>query len=144
MPRLCLVAVLLAASAVPGLAEDTPPTVEVGPATAAPVETVTSAVTITLGTSGDIERKSTKYGCEGGDTSSLAVDYINAPPNYLALVPIDGTTLVFNTVLAASGAKYAAGKYVWWSKGTEASLYDLTQGEKAKPVLTCSEINETP
>ena len=144
MRRLCLALFLLGASVIPSLGQDAPLAVQVGPATAEPADKVSSAVTITLGTSGDIERKTTKYGCEGGDASSLSVDYINAPPNYLALVPIDGTTLVFNTVLAASGAKYAAGKYVWWSKGTDASLYDLTQGEKAKPVLTCSEINETP
>lgn len=104
---------------------------------------VTSAITITLGAAGDFERKTINYGCEG-DVDHLAVDYINAAPNYLALLPLDGGTLLFNTVLAASGAKYAAGKYVWWNKGTEASLYDLTQGANAKPVLTCSELNETP
>ena len=120
-----------------------PTTVVVGPATPAPLPTASSSLVITLGTIGDFDRKTIKYGCRG-DADSLAVDYINAAPNYLALLPIDGTTLVFNTVLAASGAKYAAGKYVWWTKGTGADLYDLTQGENAKPVLSCAEVNETP
>jgi membrane-bound inhibitor of C-type lysozyme len=109
----------------------------------AAVSTVTSAIVINLGAAGDFDRKTINYGCEG-DVDHLAVDYINAAPNYLALLPLDGGTVLFNTVLAASGAKYAAGKYVWWNKGNEASLYDLTQGPNAKPVLTCSELNETP
>ena len=117
------------------------------PAAPAPVQsaagTATSTLVITLGTTGDFERKSVHYNCTG-DADSLTVDYINAPPNYLALLPIDGTTLVFNTVLAASGAKYAAGKYVFWSKGTDANLYDETQGANAKPILTCAEVNDTP
>jgi membrane-bound inhibitor of C-type lysozyme len=112
------------------------------PAPAAP-SAVSSSIVITLGATGDFDRKTVNYGCEG-DVDHLAVDYINAAPNYLSLLPLDGSTLLFNTVLAASGAKYAAGKYVWWNKGTEASLYDLTQGPNAKPVLTCSELNETP
>ena len=101
------------------------------------------AVVITLGATGDFERKTVSYGCQG-DQDSLAVDYLNAAPNYLALIPLDGSTLVFNTVLSGSGAKYVAGKYVWWTKGSDASLYDLTQGDKAKPILTCSEVNDTP
>lgn len=118
--------------------------VEVAPATPAPVPAaVGSAITITLGATGDFERKTVHYGCTG-DQDSIAVDYLNAAPNYLALIPLDGTTLVFNTVLAASGAKYAAGKYVWWTKGNTASLYDLTQGENSKPILTCNEVAETP
>jgi membrane-bound inhibitor of C-type lysozyme len=103
----------------------------------------TSSLTITLGTTGDFDRKTVSYGCQG-DQDSLAVDYLNAAPNYLALIPLDGSTLVFNTVLSGSGAKYVAGKYVWWTKGSDASLYDLTEGDKAKPILTCSEVNETP
>jgi len=129
-------------------AETTPPTVEVGPATPEPataaIPAATSAVIITLGTTGDFERKTVHYGCEGGDVGNLSVDYINAAPNYLALVPLDGSTLVFNTVLSGSGAKYAAGKYVWWTKGNEASLYDLTQGANAKPILTCAETEQAP
>jgi membrane-bound inhibitor of C-type lysozyme len=138
----------IAASPAPAAAPAVPaaPAVVVGPATPepeAPLPAATSSLIINLGTTGDFERKTVKYGCQG-DVDSIAVDYINAAPNYLALIPLEGSTLVFNTVLAASGAKYAAGKYVWWNKGTDADLYDLTQGANAKPVLHCSEINDTP
>lgn len=133
-----------AAPAAPAAAP-APAVVQVGPATpiSPPVPSATSAVVITLGTAGDFQRKAVSYGCEGQE-APIQVDYLNAAPNYLALIPIDGSTLVFNTVLSASGARYAAGKYVWWTKGPDASLYDLTQGPNAKPVLTCTELNETP
>jgi membrane-bound inhibitor of C-type lysozyme len=137
MRRLRLALLLLIAAPLPAVAAQAPPTVEVGPANPLPqpaeaIPSAASAITITLGTTGDFERRSVKYGCEG-DVSELTVDYINAAPNFLALVPIDGTVLVFNTVLSGSGAK-----------GNDASLYDLTQGQNAKPILTCSSVNETP
>lgn len=129
----------------PALAATVAPAAAPAPAVPMPMPppTTTSSVTISLGTTGDFERKTVKYGCEG-QPAQLAVDYVNAAPNYLALVPVEEGTLVFTTVLAASGAKYASGKYVWWTKGTEASLYDLTAGDNAKPILTCAEVNETP
>lgn len=140
--RLACLAIALALSSAPALAAEAVPTVEVGPATPQATQpaipAATSAVIITLGTTGDFERKTVRYGCTGGEVDSLAVDYINAAPNYLALVPIQGSVLVFNTVLSGSGAKYAAGKFIWWTKGSEASLYDLTQGANAKPILTCT------
>jgi membrane-bound inhibitor of C-type lysozyme len=108
-----------------------------------PASTAASSIVITLNTVGDFDRKTVNYGCEGIQ-DSLSVDYINAAPNYLAMIPLDGSTLLFNTVLAGSGAKYVSGKYVWWNKGTDGSLYDLTEGPNAKPVLACSEVNDTP
>jgi membrane-bound inhibitor of C-type lysozyme len=111
------------------------------PPTAAP--TISSGLVITLNTTGDFERKTLGYGCTGIE-ESLSVDYLNAAPNYLAMIPLDGSVLLFNTVLAGSGAKYVSGTYVWWTKGTDGSLYDLTEGPNAKPILTCSEVNNTP
>jgi membrane-bound inhibitor of C-type lysozyme len=113
------------------------------PSTPVPAPNSSSSLTITLNTSGDFERKTVNYGCQG-DFQQLAVDYINAAPNYLAIIPLDGSTLLFNTVLAGSGAKYVAGKYVWWNKGNDATLYDLTMGANAKPIATCSEVDDTP
>jgi membrane-bound inhibitor of C-type lysozyme len=121
-----------------------PATPIAAPAPAEAVPAASSTIAILLGTTGDFERKTVKYGCEGGETDQLAVDFINAAPNYLALVPIDGTVLVFNTVLSGSGARYVAGKYVFSTKGPSASLYDLTQGENAKPILTCAQTEDAP
>lgn len=122
-------------------ADQAPPAPQ--PAAPAPAVTASSSLMITLNTTGDFERKTVTYGCQG-DFDSLVVDYVNAAPNYLAMIPIDGSTLLFNTVLAGSGAKYVSGKYVWWNKGNEASLYDLTTGANAKPIATCAEVDDTP
>ena len=94
--------------------------------------------------SGEFEQRVTRYDC--ATDSPLEVTYINAAPNFLALVPIadEPQPLIFVAVIAASGARYASGKWFWWTKGSEASLYDSTLGDDADPVLTCSEINNIP
>lgn len=93
---------------------------------------------------GDFERHVIQYDCAA--ETPTQVTYINAAPNFLALVavPDEPTPLVFASVIAASGARYASGQWVWWSKGAEASLYDQTLGEDAPAVLTCAEITNTP
>ncbi len=95
---------------------------------------------VILNFSGNFERSVVQYDC--GLSEPLSVDYINAAPNFLAIVPVDGQKLVFVTVLSGSGAKYAAGEYEWWTKGPEATLANLTTPD-AEP-MTCTEISETP
>jgi membrane-bound inhibitor of C-type lysozyme len=124
-------------AAAPAAAGETTPRAPAAP------PAISSSLTITLNTAGDFERKTVGYGCKGIE-NALSVDYLNAAPNYLAMIPLDGSVLLFNTVLAGSGAKYVSGKYVWWTKGTDGSLYDLTEGPNAKPILTCSEVSDTP
>ena len=101
---------------------------------------------ITLGVGltvpGEAQIKVTKYDCDGHDP--IVVQYLDAAPNFLALVPIDGQTVIFANTPSASGAKYEAGKHVWWSKGSQASLSDVTEGLDAAPVLSCAEENNTP
>lgn len=107
-------------------------------------QAIETSLQIELSTESDFERRTMLYSCSAGEPFS--VTYINAAPNFLALVPIEGEPepLVFAAVVAASGARYAAGQWVWWTKGAEASLYDSTLGEDAAPVLTCSEMTNTP
>ena len=111
------------------------------PAGVAPASAQTSFM-LGLSIAGDAERKLVRYDCEGAE--SFDVEYINAAPNFLAFVPHDGQTYLMSSVIAASGARYAAANLVWWSKGTDAELYDLTQGEDAAPILTCAEHIQTP
>jgi len=101
-------------------------------------------VSLSLGVSltGDAEIKSTTYDC--GDAGTLAVQYVNAAPNFLALIPIKDQKLLFVNTISASGAKYESGQYVWWNKGADATLSDITEGLDAAPVMTCSEENNTP
>lgn len=101
-----------------------------------------ASITLGLSLSGDLERKLVAYDC--GAETRLAVEYLNAAPDFLALIPIDGAPRIFVNTISASGAKYESGPYVWWNKGNDATLSDITEGLDAAPVLTCSEIVETP
>jgi heat shock protein HslJ len=81
-----------------------------------------------------VARETVSYLCDGD--LRLAAEYINAGSTSLAVLSIGEETVVAANVLAASGAKYAGGQYEWWTKGDEATLYDLTKGENA-PGVTC-------
>jgi membrane-bound inhibitor of C-type lysozyme len=93
--------------------------------------------------SGDVQIVTTIYGC-GDGTEPLTVKYINAAPNFFAIVPIDGHDVVMTSVVTASGVKYASGEWEWWNKGSDASLHNITEGLDAAPVLSCSENVQTP
>ena len=93
--------------------------------------------------SGDVQIITAVYSC-GENTEPLTVKYINAQPNFFAIVPIEGDDVVMVNVLSASGAKYVAGIWEWWNKGSDGTLHNLTEGMDAAPVLTCSERVETP
>lgn len=109
----------------------------------APLEAQAASIGMTLTLNDPGQWQHLSYTCDGQD-EQMAVDYLNAAPNFLALVPVEGKTLVFASVISASGVRYASGKYEWWTKGAEASLFDLTAGKDALPLLACLEANETP
>jgi membrane-bound inhibitor of C-type lysozyme len=61
------------------------------------------------------------YQCD--DNKRISVLYINATNgDSFAYLPVDGTRHVFVTVMSGSGAKYASGPYVWWTKGPQGNL----------------------
>lgn len=82
------------------------------------------------------ERIDTTYDC---GSRAMSVEYVNAGPVSLAVFAHEGEPVVASNVLSASGARYAAGPFIWWTKGPQASLYDLRNGEDAPPVLECTE-----
>ncbi|KOF18966.1 hypothetical protein AC244_13355 [Ensifer adhaerens] len=83
-------------------------------------------VTISIPGAETVDRQSARYDC-GGKT--VEAEYINAGPVSLVTFTIDSDFIVASTVISASGAKYAGGQYIWWTKGDEATLYDATKGE---------------
>lgn len=85
---------------------------------------------------GAIEQVEVVYRCSDTEISAT---YYNAESNALAVLRFGDQTLVMTNVLAASGAKYAGGPYVWWTKGETADLYDQMKGEDAAPV-SCTEV----
>ncbi|WP_406873650.1 MliC family protein [Aminobacter sp. P9b] len=96
-----------------------------------------TASTVTLELPGDapVERNSVDYKC--GD-QAVKAEYVNVGANSLVVLTLGDQTVVAVTVLSGSGAKYAGQQYVWWTKGNIADLYDLTKGEDAPPVFSCT------
>jgi membrane-bound inhibitor of C-type lysozyme len=80
------------------------------------------------------DRQIHQYTCATGKV--LRVTYWNASNGQsFALVPVKGQPMLFVNTLAASGVRYQAGSYVWWTKGPRADLYDTTAGENAPPII---------
>lgn len=82
------------------------------------------------------ERSTVLYSCDGG--GAVKAEYVNAGANALAVVHHDGQAIVMVNVLSGSGARYAGQQYIWWTKGSSADFYDLTKGEDAAPVFSCT------
>jgi membrane-bound inhibitor of C-type lysozyme len=80
-------------------------------------------VTIHLNGSQPISRKTVKYQCDaqgakmGLPAGVFSAEYLNGAGNSLAIVPIDGNSLIFANVISGSGARYAAGVFIWWEAG---------------------------
>jgi heat shock protein HslJ/membrane-bound inhibitor of C-type lysozyme len=79
-----------------------------------------------------VETSTVNYSCE---EMQLQVDYINASKISLAILKMPDETLVAAAVISASGARYAGGEYVWWTKGArEATLARIGD---STPDLSC-------
>lgn len=83
-----------------------------------------------------VEEIEASYDC--GDRT-IDVTYINAGTVSLAVLDMDGESVVAANVISGSGARYAGGRYIWWNKGDEASLYDLMDGTDNTPAATCTD-----
>jgi membrane-bound inhibitor of C-type lysozyme len=104
---------------------------------AVPVAAQADNIVIPLPGGAKPETIEANYDC--GAFGQVSASYINAPPVALATLSFKGQFLVLSNVLSGSGARYAAGPYIWWSKGRGADLYDLTKGEDAPPIASCTE-----
>lgn len=76
------------------------------------------------------------YKCGDKDVS---VTYYNAGDIALAKLEMDDETVIASNVLSGSGAKYAGGIYIWWSKGATADLYNLMDDPEQQKPLGCTE-----
>ena len=80
-------------------------------------------ITIHLSGSEPMSRNTAKYQCDGQGTKMglpagvFSVEYLNGAGNSLAVVPVAGHSLIFANVTSGSGARYAAGSYIWWEAG---------------------------
>lgn len=72
----------------------------------------------------------------GLPSGPFMVEYLNAGENHLAVLPVHGKQLVFANVISASGARYAAGRYIWWDAGDRGvTLY--AEGVDGHPKADC-------
>jgi membrane-bound inhibitor of C-type lysozyme len=77
-------------------------------------------LTIHLRGSGQVSRSTIRYQCDsegakmGLPATAFSVEYINGAGNSLAILPVNGKSLIFANVVSGSGARYAAGQYIWW------------------------------
>lgn len=81
----------------------------------------------------DATLSTVRYDC--GSDGTTQVLYVTSEDDTLALVPVDDDEKVFVNVVAASGARYVAGQYEWWSKGQDATLRDVIDDQV---VMTCT------
>ncbi|MCD7058708.1 MliC family protein [Pelagibacterium xiamenense] len=109
---------------------------------ATPVFAVDTSMQLVLELEGNAQRDVVRYTCDGLE-ETLTVEYVNAHPIFLALVPIEGEKLIFVNVISGSGARYASGQYVWWTTGNEAQLIDEMAEEDAEPA-SCIAATDTP
>lgn len=82
-----------------------------------------SAAEITLDLPGKLDRQSVAYACDDGSTPAVA--YYNLAGQSLAVIEMEaGKPRVFVSVLAASGARYVSGPYLFWTRGNRADISD--------------------
>lgn len=108
--------------------------------TAAMLGNVDVSAQVILQLTGDFERRTVTYQCEQ-IPDPLKVVFIDAKPNFLALVPVGPQVMVFVNVSSQTGVKYVAGQFELTTEGSDATLTDLEADPKS---VACTELTETP
>ncbi|VBB13160.1 MliC family protein [Burkholderia stabilis] len=80
-------------------------------------------------------RQQTVYQCANQKQSVRVSYWLAGNGQSFALVPVNGRQLLFVDTVSASGARYQAGRYTWWTKGKEASLRDEIADQSSPPLL---------
>ncbi|MBB4093185.1 hypothetical protein HGG72_12450 [Ochrobactrum pecoris] len=70
---------------------------------------------------------------------NVSVTYYNAGDISLAELELEDETVVASNVISGSGAKYAGGVYIWWTKGDTADLYNLMDDPDQSKPTNCVE-----
>jgi membrane-bound inhibitor of C-type lysozyme len=102
-------------------------------------------LTIHLSGSQPISRKTVQYQCDGQAAASglpataFQVEYLNGGGNSLVIVPVQGASLIFSNVTSASGARYAAGQYIWWDAAGSVNFYSDSLAGKSQSA--CHRVN---
>jgi len=84
----------------------------------------------------EVTENSVLYKC--GD-QNVSATYYNAGENSLVQLEMEDTSVIAANVLSGSGAKYAGGVYIWWTKGDTADLYNLMDDPDQEKPISCKE-----
>lgn len=109
---------------------------------ATPASAVTAKLQIVLDLPAGAAQRTVSYRCENADP--LSVTYIDAAPNFLAIVPHEGNDLIFVGIPGKTGAQYVSGSLVWTADADKGRLTDLVSGADSDPLLDCTQSNDTP
>jgi membrane-bound inhibitor of C-type lysozyme len=100
-----------------------------------------SATDVTLHLKGSqaMSRTTVQYKCDvqgakmGLPAGPFSVEYLNGAGNSLAILPVNGDSLVFANIFSGSGARYAAKQYIWWdAAGRSVSFSSDSLGGKMR------------
>ncbi|WP_019219287.1 MliC family protein [Bartonella florencae] len=84
------------------------------------------------------------YQCETGTSKErVEATYLNAGNISLVDFKWKGKRIIASNVISASGARYVAGPYIWWSKADEATFYDLRNDPEEKNSIHCVKEQKT-
>ncbi len=84
----------------------------------------------------EVTTNSVLYKC---GEKNVSVTYYNAGDISLAELELEDETIVASNVISGSGAKYAGGVYIWWTKGETADLYNLMDDPDQSKPTNCVE-----
>ena len=104
--------------------------------------TFAAATDLTIHLSGaqPLARHTVQYQCDARGVSmglplgTFPVEYINGAGNSLVIVPINKTSLIFANIMSGSGARYAAGQYIWWEAAGSVTFYSDSLAGKSQSV----------
>jgi membrane-bound inhibitor of C-type lysozyme len=97
----------------------------------------------------DAQLRTVEYLCPPGANSAadpivLSVRYIDAHPDFLAILPVEDESQIFVRLSGGEGVIYASGDYLWQTDGVDAALVSVAAGPDAEPLLTCYEAGDIP
>lgn len=98
---------------------------------------VAHAVEVTIDLPGEVDEMTIDYACEGGQP--MTVRYVNGDATSLAIFDWQGQRYVASAAISGSGVRYVADRFVWWTRGEEATLFDELAGADADPLASCAE-----
>ncbi|MBD8553660.1 MliC family protein [Rhizobium sp. CFBP 8762] len=99
---------------------------------------VKNQIVIPLPAGQTVERTVTQYQC---GHQKVTAEYWNAGDISLVGLTLADRYVVAANVIAASAAKYAGDRYIWWAESDAATLIDLSKSRDETSGVKCVPVN---